>query len=54
MTNRSAIDGRQLAAHGSARDEALKRRSGEVRESAGNGIETKAGHRRARRANGER
>ena len=41
MTNRSAIDGQQLAAHGSARDEALKRRSGAVREALGMGSKPK-------------
>jgi hypothetical protein len=35
MTNRSATDGQQSADRGSARDEALKRRSGAVREALG-------------------
>jgi len=35
MTHRSAIDGQQLAAQGPARDQALKRRDGAVREALG-------------------
>ena len=41
MTNRSAIDGQQLAAPGSALDEALKRRSSAVREALGKGSKPK-------------
>ena len=41
MTNRSETDGQQPAAPGAARDEALQRRSGAVREALGMGTKPK-------------
>jgi hypothetical protein len=42
MTNRSAADRRQIAPQESARDEALKRRSGALREALGMGLKPNA------------